>query len=177
MAEQPVNDPRTLVVHALSTEGFVIVTDATYHSIVSDERLWDLPDQPTWAMVKELGLSFRFVSDLTFEDLEEVVDSVESDLGLDAAGTIERRWAAIQSVPWVGLEFEYNDEDEFPTEGGLATALDIRLQWAMLQELPAEVIERFDIAYTSVNDGDLARIEELDPVITELEALGYRFSD
>jgi|GEM_PF-2538146 hypothetical protein len=83
---------------------------------------------------------------------------------------------ALASLTFSDLE-EWGDDEEFPLVDSIEMAIDIDLQAAMLDDLPDEIISRFELAYESTLDGALGRVDDdqLEDVKAALEASGYSF--
>lgn len=98
--------------------------------------------------------------------------------GCDGVGG--RAWMADEIVAAYGNAEDWPDDGEefdcpisLPDDPG--SEIDLEVRASMLDDLPADLFDRFDIIVSTTHDGDLGLIaaEQLDTIVQALEADGH----
>ena len=140
----------SFAVHELGGDGFAIAKQGSVESAV------------------ESGDGYYFLSEAsTWNDVRSIFDDLPA-------------WMADEIVGAYGdAEAWPDDSEEFDCPIGLpddsGSEIDRQVRASMLDDLPADLFDRFDILVSTTHDGDLGLIdtEQLDEVVQALEAGGH----
>jgi hypothetical protein len=177
-----------LEVWPLETDGCAIVSAARAEQLRAEfEPRQEIEATPLWGDFRAAGHPFELASEIVDRaagiDVLDYISAVEAANGLnDSAMTAEDRWGrACELAIGPSLDSDApSDDDEFSYEYGeygAAMSWSLALQCWMLEDVPSEVLDEFDLGYDSTLDGPLGvvRFEQLDDVRNRLVALGYQF--
>lgn len=174
-----------LEVLPLETDGCAIVSVDTAAALrLEYDPRFALEETTTWGEFRTAGHPFGLAAEAVgslYGDIEEYIEALEAANGVAASNdTLEERWRSAcefaegpspdSDAPADADVFEYHDG-----QYGARMDFSLALQAAMLDDLPSEVIDEFDLYYESTLDGALGRVdgEELDAVCTRLVELGF----